>query len=129
MANKELSFGCNLIIYNPTWRARFIEKEDVWNGFSIMYATDWYSVLSHKDDLKEYEIIWHDVMIWDIYKYIDTNSNWIREYQWVMTRDLEVHSNLIISIYNYFIWRHHLPIEKQDQQCIDYVYNLIVKEK
>ena len=122
MANKELSFGCR-VKYELWDNSRVI-----WKWFrlkTIAIAYQW-TDMSEKDQFfqwnrtnnlgevdvcpSELEIIWHDVMIWDVLDYFE--SIWSPAY-----------FEFIKDIY---IWKEkRLPIEKQDQQCIDYVYNLI----
>ena len=120
IANKELSFGCR-VKYEIWDNSRVIWK---WfNPKTIAISYKWTDT-SEKDQLfnwnnrnncsnidanpSELEIIWHDVMIWDVL-----------DWSWIMSIELLV--DLEVQ------WKHkRLPIEKQTEKCIDYVlYNLI----
>lgn len=68
----------------------------------------------------------YPVMIWDILDYIDKELfRKTTEIDWMYEIDIPARERCVISLYNYFIWRHNLPIDKQDDQCIDYVFDLI----
>jgi len=105
MANKELSFGCKIedILWNSLWRVVFSDSSlNTWNietdiGMKIDY---WYSI----------NIIWHQVMIGDVLNYKQETENW--------------GSNHILDLLTDWTLK-TLPIEDQNQECIDYVYNLI----
>ena len=113
VANKELSFGCRVIYYPEKWK-NWPMRWVVWDLYE-----DPYSGRCNPYNLEEIEledIIWHDVMIWD---FLDWRlKNWKNEFLPWMFHD---------TIYSWEFLR--LPIEEQSEQCIDYVYNLIVKEK
>lgn len=48
------------------------------------------------------KIIGHPVMIWNILKWADINSNRVQE-ETHLSRDLEVHRQQIVQIYYYFV--------------------------
>lgn len=72
IGKKELSLGCWLFIQNPDWYAQFIEESDVWNWFTIMSASDWYSILNDKkDNIKDWYIIWHPATLTDFHRWMN----------------------------------------------------------
>ena len=90
IANKELSFGCNYsqVVF---WNKYYNKVDNKYKKWILTWE----------------EIIWHDVMVWDVL-----------DWSWVMSIELLV--DLEVQ------WKHkRLPIEKQTEKCIDYVYNLI----
>ena len=80
--------------------------------------------------IKKEMAVERNVLIWDVLDWVDKNCNWIesKELVWMNERDLKEHKKLIITIYNYFIWRYRLPVEKQEKQCIEFVFDLINKK-
>ena len=73
------------------------------------------------------KIIGHPVMIWNILKWADINSNRVQE-ETHLSRDLEVHRQQIVQIYYYFVRWLDKPIDEQDMECIEYIYNLLPTE-
>lgn len=125
IADKKLSLGCNMIIYNPTGDAKYIEESDVWNGFMILSATNGYSLLYHKDDLKEYKTIGHPVMIGDVMDYWKCNN--IDEIAIEKLGRWKTYTPFYEMIR--LLWlKPRLPIEQQDKEAIEFVYNLLSKD-
>lgn len=60
-------------------------------------------------ELDDKEIIWHPVMIWDILEYFYGDIRF-SDFAW--------------------IWKKlRKPLEKQDDECIDFIYDMIKKKK
>jgi len=118
IANKELSFGCKII--------RFSGVLDTFIYFIPTYTDISYNVISWltwglvldsvtTEKFEKYIIIWHPVMIWDVFEYQIENL-WLNpvEFNYLDSKLL-------------WIWKHkRLPIEQQSEECINYVYNLII---
>ena len=95
ISNKELSFGCN---YSQVvfWNKYYNKVDNKYKKWILTWE----------------EIIWHDVMIWDVLDW--KLKNWKNEFLTWIFHDTA------------YLWHFlRLPIEKQSEQCIDYVYNLI----
>lgn len=108
IANKELSLGCTVRWYKRYGKIAcnpdYVDDCEEWLFICNDYGIQWIV----KGTGLDFEIIWHDVMIWDVLDWWD----------WYM-------SSMIEEIF--ILWKNkRLPIEKQSEQCIDYVlYNLI----
>lgn len=113
IADKDLSFWCKLLLKNDLdWWHIFFEK---WADFfcvkcdkdiKILYK-NWFTWPLHFTDFEfeNFEILGHPVMIWDVLEslYWDVRFS---DFAW--------------------IWKElRLPIEKQSDECIDFIYNLI----
>lgn len=134
VANKELSFGCKVKYFyinngNPDGEEEFLYM-GYWEGMNgrhkhhfLSLEDNIKSVIDLWDLNKNWEIIGHSVMIGDILKYIDEHHNWINKGYW-KSRDMEKHNFMICAIYM-FMWKYTEPIEKQKEDTIDYIYNLL----
>lgn len=80
----------------------------------------------------EYEVIWHPVMIWDIFDYISRklvakifhspNTSEEADELWKIASEFVEKKFLEITLlYDY----KRLPIENQSDECIDFIYNLL----
>lgn len=122
IANKEFTNWCK-IVYNPI-------KNDILLNYQYI-TTSILTTKVAKDDLlvnplyhyftpvkikrlQVTKIIWHPILIWDI-------MHWILENQSI---------DSLMDIMKNLPWRKlRKPIEKQSEECIDYIYNLINNEK
>lgn len=135
IANKELSFGCKIIIecttcswddiYPDTIKARYLQWDwKFWSEKSKFHwdlMVDW-ELSSYSVKLNElwetpwnntFEIIWHSVLIWDVLDYWQINWLWL-----CSMNDI---SEAIL-----LLWENkRLPINEQSEECINYIYNLI----
>lgn len=127
IADKTLSFGCNIKIPEPNWKWYSIWKYIWWETdkrhceYSTFATVSW-SQMSEEIMLnKEHIIIWHPVMIWDVldwcfekydldlYKYCDN---------WTLLGNISM------------LWKEkRKPIEDQSEECISFIYNLIEDEQ
>lgn len=71
------------------------------------------------------KIIWHPVMIGDVFNWIDYNCNRIDNWDWNKSRNIDRHRDLIVQIYYYFINWLNKPIDNQSEDSILFIYNLI----
>ena len=114
IANKELSFWCKFLVKKEMswWHITFEE----WFIFTliksrkyekILYANEkfWWPLNFTNFEFENFKILGHPVMIWDVLEslYWDVRFS---DFAW--------------------IWKElRLPIEKQSDECIDFIYNLI----
>ena len=114
VANKDLSFGCKLLnphskqILKFSKRSSYNPKENI-EAVSVY----WNYLIIIKKDL--FEIIWHDVLIWDVF-----NWTWWNIYScedcWSISRNAEI----------FKLWEYKCkPIDDQSDECIEYIYNLL----
>jgi len=120
VANKELIMGCKMY------------SQIAWKNFILVDKNKFIINVGYVEKILELnwqeEIIWHPVLIWDILDYIDKNAELFakaKHINWGIEVDLKAREWYVIWLYNYFIWRHRLIIEKQTEECIKYIYNLI----
>jgi len=109
IANKELSFGCKVII---TWNIENVISLTNWNTYTSYIDRHW--MLNQRViDIKDLdEIIWHPVLPWDVFDYQYKNSP---------------HSNITEErLVILWLWKEkRLPIESQNDKCIDHIHNLL----
>ena len=123
VANKELSFGCK--IFNH-WK-EYIISAILININIIQYVWWWHDMLSVFKTRATDMIIWHPVMIGDVFE-------WTHNEQRIMNKNQEDYegyyllwgmSRIRTSLAN--IWSQPAkPIEEQSKDCKEYVYNLIL---
>ena len=89
------------IIQEKVW-----EKRNVWNEYV-------------------WDIFIEEVMIGDIFKWIDDNCNWVEFNDEYKSRNLNSQKELVLTIYNLFIGSHNEPMNKQPDEKIEYIYNLV----
>lgn len=108
MANKELNFGCKILIQD--------EKHDFTVEYMCIDSNKYYKdddfyeadEIRRKEDWEVHTVIWHDVMFWDVLDYILG-----------LTGDDLSKNNLFIY------WKElRQPIENQSEECINYIYSL-----
>lgn len=101
MADKTLSEGC--IVMPKEWLLCYtLTASDTPSLNYREFYSDRYRCSVH---IKE--IIWHPVRIWDVMHYIKTHNH--------------------TGWYNFNWTDYRLPIDDQDESCIDYVFSLIQK--
>lgn len=117
IADKTLSFGCKIkddkkhnlledcdIIYitqefNWVYNIAFIKNKEVK-----------YTTVNYKN---EFKIIWHPVLIWDCLSYFNQKTIWF-----------DYTTNDILKFWT----KKRKTLEMQNDDCIDYVFNLLPKE-
>ena len=110
MANKKLKLWCKCKSHN--WEnVIFIRKNRGWEYLFLRKNKEfmiplWYSP----------KIIWHPVMIGDVLDWVDEHNKSVRT--WMLKYE---------KVIVYFWWNKKEPIDKQSDECIDYVYSLIQK--
>lgn len=116
IADKTLSFGCNLKIKYPLTNqemtTKFIHKFKYIHNEEEEFCTHLREDNFEENeflDAFDYKIIWHPVMIWDVLDYYRWDS-------WV-----NVGVICILDKWNY----RRKPLEEQSEECINYIYNLI----
>lgn len=127
IANKERTFGCNYIIKDRNWH-EYEVRETEWECVNFTYwdsyeVDEWYDSY---DINYLVSIIWHPVMIWDVISYLRKPFNTFIEGIPVGIH-LEVDSYIknINSLLTEWIDA-RLPIEQQSDECINFVYSLIL---
>ena len=118
VANKELSFGCRLLNPHSMQIMQFTQRSFSLPKSSIKAIT-WNSFLIAKEDF--FEIIWHPVMIGDVFDYMFRCEDWTRN-EWIID---EVTEKLIMPQSKHQWWNKRKPIEEQSEECKEYVYNLL----
>ena len=119
MANKEVSFGCRCRI-NDGEDVIFIRENKTWSYLSIRENEEFTVSLWYTP-----EIIWHPVMIWDVISYLRKPFNEFIESKpvgenWLVDRYFNDMNNLLVKWFDT-----SLPIDEQDDECVDYIYSLI----
>jgi len=91
------------LIYDPI-------EEEIWYYEYVRNHFEWYDKLIWKYAAK---IIWHPVMIWDVLDHIENNN--------------KLHSQKTKIVSKLFdMWgEKRRSIDEQDEECINYIYNLI----
>lgn len=111
IADKTLSFGCEVNYNNPEWVKHFYVWEwDFWWMLLWKETTiEWYRSCSiETEEWEDIENIWHPVMIWRCDLLIEKWPDYFDE--WILILDL---------------WEDKdKPIENQSERCIDHIYNL-----
>ena len=141
IADKTLSFGCKIELLDGAIVEYITDVDDWWpwinenidweywiyvynhnRDSSIQF--EWFGDICDSEKLKERffnkhryikKVIWHPIMIGDILYYID------KYYKTHLWWDVNVNWEVITRNWNYL----RKPIEKQSDDCITYVYNLI----
>lgn len=149
MANKELSLWCKLkfvvgskkSVYAEDCFSKFLEDwivessesyEDeiqifynYTEGTYIYFCTNCEeSVLVYSND---FEIIWHPVMIGDVISYLRKPFDKFIEWHpvgenWLVDSYSKNINNLLVKWFDT-----SLPIDEQDDECVDFIYSLIKK--
>lgn len=134
VANKELSFGCkceyqdfsNCII---VWKAFNIWKIEIAYQWTNVFEKDkiykWYNQNNFSNvEVREEELIikWHPVLIWTILAYARNKNNVEDEI------NIDYYNEVLADLlwWQNWIWNKiNLPIEKQSEECIKYIFDLI----
>lgn len=138
IANKELTFGCKILIDKEI--ATVIEEDKYWDWIAIL-REDWWVTRDESD--YEFTEIGHPVMIWDVLDYFKNKRFYCTKCKkivdWRDVSDDQLWGEYYCDICNanhlydieddiIFYWfEKRKPIETQEDQCIDYIYNLIWK--
>lgn len=124
MANKERTFGCEYIVKDRDWY-EYEVRETEWECVNLTYwdsyeVDEWYDSY---DINYLVSIIWHPVMIWDVFDYTNEKKIdmvWSDPSYAIDVRDWEQS----INIFN--LWEHkRKPIDDQSDECVDFIYSLI----
>ena len=120
IADKELSFGCKIKFEHNWIKTVDIYLENTWEYFDCISEKH----ISY--DNEPYTVIGHNVMIGDVFEWthneqriMDKNS---QDYEWYYI--LWGMSRIRTSLANIW-WQPRKPIESQNKETIEYVYNLI----
>ena len=121
MANKKRTFGCRCRI-NDGENVIFIRKNKTWSYLSIRENEEFTVSLWYTP-----EIIWHPVMIGDVISYLRKPFNEFIEWHPVginyeVDRYFNDMNNLLVKWFDT-----SLPIDEQDDECVDCIYSLIKK--
>lgn len=115
IADKTLSFGCKL---EDNWKiVRYVGIEVYHPDMEYDVVWDWYRMdnsLSRKLwDINNYEVLGHPVMIWTVLDYISSHLE---------NPSYGIDSEEELAV---ILWKEkNLPIEYQDIDCIEFVYEL-----
>ena len=113
IADKTLSFWCK-IIYEAD--LHFIIEND-WISYIRLVDNEWCVLHLYENIIRNHwKIIWHPVILGDIIEYID--NMWYDENTYTYTNNIE-------NIIKLWVERKK-PIEEQSDDCINYIYNLIL---
>jgi hypothetical protein len=113
-----------VLIYNP-----YRDMENKEAMIKSIYENIW-----EKDYFDEYFIEWVNefykyIYIWDVLDYIDKNLFRKKtEINWMYEISLRAREQCVITLYNYFIWNYKNPIERLDDDWIEFIYNLITNK-
>lgn len=121
MANKEVSFGCRCRI-NDGEDVIFIRQNKTWSYLSIRENEEFTVSLWYTP-----EIIWRPVMIGDVISYLRKPFDEFIEWQpvgenWLVDSYFNDMNNLLVKWFDT-----SLPIDEQDDECVDCIYSLIKK--
>ena len=129
MANKEKTIGCKYLVYEIDEPDKIIEAIEEWINFTLCFEDSVCATIpTEKDYFKYYsikEVIWHPVLIGDVLRQIRVLAGYALDNDLIKKSDF---SNVIVH-HTYRItqiWENFRePIEKQSEECIDYVYNFL----
>lgn len=112
IADKTLSYGCKMKSYYN----QEIHRLSYAKNIKYLILLDDYC--NEEDLLDSWKIIWHPVMIWDVLNWIENKHHWTYD---------SYNESPWTHIYNCLIWRpeKHRSIEEQNNDCVDFVYDLI----
>lgn len=137
IANKDLNFGCK-IFHKVDWKRSF-KARIITDKIEKDYGTFYWVKLDSENSVtwlqeKEMEIIGHPVMIGDVMDYIENITlDKIYSYIWVKKEEipdliLQKTKDAMMKIFP--LWKQkRKPIEEQSDDCIDFIYNLILCTK
>lgn len=99
VADKTLSFGCILKVMevdnSMSEIVKYIWSTDIWNNIKIMsFDNEDWSILDWQEGL-DYEILWHDVMIWDFLDCLEKNAGFTADY----IRFWNKHINKVLNLW------------------------------
>lgn len=126
ISNKGLVFWMKLIYKVNEWHyrtVRAISKNHKTNEYLVQHEYNYF----HPRGIKESQIVnklWHPIMIWDVLDYYIKNIK-IVEFELDKITKTVIFTDIdYIQILSY--WEKlREPIEKQSDECIEYIYDLI----
>lgn len=144
MGNKDRTFWCIYIVKDEKWRMDDV-RETEWECMDLTYWDEY--LVEYWNDMTEtnylVSIIWHPVMIWDVLDFfkdkrfyctkckkivdwrdVSDNNCWWEYYCDICNNDslLDIEDDIL-----FYWYKKREPIEAQQDECIDYIYNLIGK--
>ncbi len=121
IANKELRFGCKVLIEN---RISLIIWENANWKYAVRYTWSW-RIVSQQRELKEIiKIYWHPVMLGDVIHWIHS------KYEWDFTMHTGLSKKELALNKIMYLWGdYRKPIEEDSEEIIDYIYNLLQNEQ
>lgn len=133
MANKKLTFGCKYLVSDITDWWDFLTRENEGECISFSWCSKDLVFYFWEEESKTYKlkkVIWHPVMIGNVIEYLRIACEGFIEWQavedsTVFWRGRDYKTLLNGLVFNWY--RADLPIEKQTDECVEYVYNLIRK--
>lgn len=119
MSDKELKFWCKIKTISEEWYIAWFEYKFSKTCIYVIWNSWYMWEFSNQEELKNtewFEIIWHPVMIGDVYARLQDNCP---------EPPLEYTDQDCIE--EIFILREYKrqPIEEQPEECISFIYNLI----
>lgn len=136
MSDKTLSFGCIVeykwySLWIPTWLKKevIIQYLDYkWDMcFQLYDGENWYPIVQEEYIKDKWEIIGHPVMYWNTVDWIEKKVWW--KYQEIIIdgERYKLYNENSLLLHNK--WKDKTKsIDKQSQECIDFVESLIPKE-
>lgn len=124
IANKDLTFGCK-IFHKVDWKRSF-KARIITDKIEKDYGTFYWVKLEFENSItwlqeKEMEIIGNPVMLGDVLDWIYDNEMTLFEDTWI--------NHIIDTTIKLWIWNLRKPLEDQSDDCIDFIYNLILCTK
>lgn len=129
IANKERSFRCNILYKHFYWMSRKsfkFKRAEVIKKISDYNSIIYFNKKEFKVSNMSFYMVWYQVLIWDVLDYIENyevkqfNSSRASKYVIFNSCSGMVKDTIITD------WKNkRLPIEKQNIECIEYIYNLI----
>ena len=125
IANKDLNFGCRIFHKVESWKRSF-KARIITDKIEKDYGTFYWVKLYSENSItwlqeKEMEIIGNPVMLGDVLDWIYDNEMTLFEDTWI--------NHIIDTTIKLWIWNLRKPLEDQSDDCIDFIYNLILCTK
>lgn len=118
IADKTLSFGC-MIKWRQMPEEIVILTRTTDYTISILIKKNIYKDIDRNPKEKEYEIIWHQVMLWDVLDWIEQKNTEPNQLIWWYSVG-DINLNL-----RHLRTNKRKPIDDQSDECIDFIYSLI----
>lgn len=126
ITDKKINMWCKICRYH--WIIdTVLSLIDYWKKIDlILYSWINKNIVSAEvsiEEIEQYKIIWHPVMIGDVLDWIDKNIEKSYEYaDWPFNQDWHTEKRNTIILYRE---AKRKPIEEQSEKCILFIYNLI----